>query len=591
MIRMEDVTDKILSELNDEMTEEERNIKIKEFSDELTEMAIEDTYYKARVVDMFNNNQFFLFVHIIYKDVRFVGAPPSAMGKFGGDTDNWMWPRHTADFALLRIYTAPDGTPASYSEENIPLKPNYYLPVSTKGFKDNDFAMIMGFSGSTNRYLTSFGLAETMNIVNTLRHDIRTVKLDIIKEDMLKDDLVRIQYASKAARVSNYWKYSYEQNKALRRLNTMGIKKDIEKKFIRWASENPERQQKYGDALNIIEQVYNNRKELTEARMYMFEGLLTGAELPMFAYRNRNLLEALESKEQEKIDEAIENARQSAENFYKDYNPGTEKRLIAAMYKYVYENMDKKYHPEVFETIEKSYKNDFEAYAEDIINKSVFGTEEAFMSFLDRPRLRKLRNDPALNAGMSVFYSYREINEQFRELSKELPRGERLFVDGWLQINDDKFLYPDANSTIRITYGTVGGYEPRDGVVYDYYTTIEGVMEKKDQDCHEFYVPERLTELYNNKDFGDYINDKGELVTCFITNNDITGGNSGSPVIDAEGRLIGVAFDGNSEAMSGDIHFETVLQKCINVDARYVLFVIDKYANAQNIMRELNVVR
>lgn len=590
LIRMEDVTDKIIPKLDYSMTEDERNEIIKEISEEIVEKAIEGTYYNARVVDMFNRNQFFLFVHVIYEDVRLVGAPPSSLGKFGGDTDNWMWPRHTADFTLFRIYTAPDGSPAGYAEENIPLKPNHFLPVSAKGFEENDFAMVLGFPGTTNRYLTSFGLAETMNVTNVLRHNIRTVKLDVIREDMLRDDKIRIQYASKFARVANHWKYSYEQNKALRSLNTMGVKKDIESKFTEWVNQSPDRQEKYGETLEIFENAYTNRKDLAIARMYYLEGLISGPELPMFAFRNRGLLDALNSKDDDKIAEAIENAKNMAEDFYKDYNPCTERKVIVALFEYVYNNMDKKYHPEIFETIRNSFKGDFNAYADRLFSRSVFANKESFMNFLERPRSRTLERDLALIAGNSIVETYRNINREFGQISEGLARGERLFVDAWLQINDDKHLYPDANSTIRLTYGTISGYEPRDGVVYDYYTTIDGVMEKEDPKSHEFYLPQRFKDLYNDADFGKYLNGENKLVANFISNNDITGGNSGSPVMDSKGRLIGVAFDGNSEAMSGDIHFETELQKCINVDTRYVLWVIDKYANAQNLIEEMNIV-
>lgn len=590
LVKMEDVTDQILPELDYSMTEAERGEIIKKLSDEIAEKAVEGTDYDARVVDMFNNNQFFLFVHIIYKDVRIVGAPPSSLGKFGGDTDNWMWPRHTADFTLYRIYTGPDGSPADYSENNIPLKPKHYLPVSAKGFDENDFAMVIGFPGGTSRYLTSFGLAETKNVTNVLRHNIRTVKLDVLREDMLSSDKIRIQYASKFARVSNHWKYSYEQNKALRNLNTMGIKKEIEKKFTDWVNQSQDRQEKYGETLEIFENTYTKRKDLAIARMYYLEGLISGPELPMFAFRNRGLIEALNSKDDEKISEAIENAKNMAENFYKDYNAGTEKKVIAALFEYVYNNMDSKYHPELFETIENSFKGDFDAYVERLFSRSIFADKESFMQFLDKPRVKRLERDLALIAGNSIVDTYRNINREYGEISENLARGERLFVDAWLQINQDKHLYPDANSTIRLTYGTISGYEPRDGIVYDYYTTIDGVIEKEDPESHEFYLPQRFKDLYNDGDFGKYLNDEDELVANFISNNDITGGNSGSAVMDAKGRLIGVAFDGNSEAMSGDIHFERELQKCINVDSRYVLWVIDKYANAQNLIEEMNIV-
>lgn len=586
LVRMEDVTGQILSQLTDDMTEEDRNKKVQELSKEIADKAIEGTNYNATVKSMFNENQYFLFVHIIYKDVRLVGAPPSSMGKFGGDTDNWEWPRHTDDFAIFRIYTAPDGSPAVYAAENVPLKPKHYLPVSNKGIKDGDFAMIMGFPGTTERYITSYGLEETMDVTNKLRHEIRDVKINILRDEMASDQKIRIQYASKYASCSNYWKYSNEQNKALKQLNTMGVKKDIEADYRNWAKN---KDSKYAEALPLIENAYKNRKPYAVARMYVMEGLLTGPELPYFAFRCSSLIDILKKKDSENLDKLTEAVRAQAASFYKNFNPDTERKIIAAMFEYVYNNIDKEFLPDFFSTIEKKYKGDFNKYANDMFAKSVFASEEKLNAFLDKPNAKTLEEDMAMIAGKSIFNKYREINGLFWSNSEGLEKGERIFTDGILKMNPNKLMAPDANSTIRLTYGNVGKYDPRDGVTYDYYTTIKGVIEKEDPASTEFIVPERLKELYAKKDFGSYINEKGELVACFITNNDITGGNSGSPVINANGELIGIAFDGNSEAMSGDIDFEENLQRCINVDIRYVLFTIDKYAGAKNIIDELKI--
>lgn len=590
LVRMEDVTDKILSELNDQMTEQERQTKISEISKKLAKSATEGTYYDAYVADMFNSNQFFLFVYVIYKDVRLVGAPPSSMGKFGGDTDNWEWPRHTADFSMFRIYTGPDGKPAKYSKDNIPLKPKHHLPVSIKGVNEGDFAMVLGFPGTTDRYLTSFGLDETMNITNALRYSIRDVKVNILREEMQSDREIRIKYASKYARLSNYWKYSNEQNKALKKLNTKAVKLEIEAKYKAWAQNQSDN--KYLEALSLIENAYKNRAPYAIARMYYIEGLISGPELPLFAYRTSNLLALLESKDQDKINAEIANLRKSAESFYKDYNPQTEKRVLAAMFKHVFDNLDKEFHPDFFENIiVKKYKGNFDKYADDVFKKSIFATKEKLLAFLDKPNAKTLKTDMMFVAGNSIMTKYREINTAYWNKSEGLDRGRRLFVDGLLQMYPDKKFYPDANSTIRLTYGTISGYKPRDAVEYRYYTTLTGVIEKEDPTSDEFYVPQRLKELYYAKDFGQYANASGELVTCFISNNDITGGNSGSPVINGEGHLIGIAFDGNSEAMSGDIDFEENLQRCINLDIRYALWIIDKYAGAKNLIDEMTIVK
>jgi len=604
LVSMEDVTKQVQAVLNDDMSEKERSDAIKAISKEIADKAMEGTYYSAYVADMYNSNQFFLFVYVVYKDVRLVGAPPSSMGKFGGDTDNWMWPRQTADFALFRVYTAPDGSPAPFSKDNIPLKPKHFFPVSAKGIQEGDFAMIMGFPGTTDRFLTSYGLEETMNITNKLRREIRDIKVNILREEMASSQKIRIQYASKYASTSNHWKYAYEQNKALKRLNTMGVKKQIEADFTKWANANSD--PKYKEALPLLEKSYNNRKTYMEARMYLIEALLNGTELPRFAHQCSQLFE-METKGEIKnandvVKNVVEKLKVAGANFYKNYNPETEKKLMIALFEYAYKNMNREYYPEFFLTVEKKYKGNFTKYVNELFTKSVFATEEKFNAFLEKltsktntissvKDLAKLHSDLASITGRHIVNKNREVSALIQKDAENLNKGKRLFVDGILQINEGKNIAPDANSTIRLTYGTVRQYDPRDGVTYHYYTTLKGVMEKEDPTSTEFYVPAKLKDLYNKKDFGNYTNDKGEIVACFITNNDITGGNSGSPVINAEGHLIGLAFDGNSEAMSGDIDFEKNLQRCINVDVRYMLFIIEKFAGAKNLIEEMTVVR
>ncbi|MDD2386180.1 MAG: S46 family peptidase [Bacteroidales bacterium] len=587
LVKMEDVTDKVLAEITADMSEDDRAAKIKEISKGIVAEATKENLYDAYVTDMFDNNQFFLFVYVIYKDVRLVGAPPSSMGKFGGDTDNWEWPRHTADFSMFRIYTAPDGKPAAFSEDNIPLKPKHFLPVSNKGVKNDDFAMILGFPGTTNRYLTSYGLEETMNITNKLRFEIRDVKIKILREEMKSSQKVRIQYATKYARCSNYWKYSEQQNKALKQLNTIAVKKDIEKQYEKWANNN--KTEIYKETLGLIETAYKTRQPYAVARMYLIEGLISGTELPYFAYQCSGLISALDSKDEDKIQKNIQIIKVAGDEFYKDYNPDTEKKVIAALFEYTYNNLDKQYHPDVFQLIEKKYKGDFGKFVDKAFDKSIFATKESFNEFMNNPKSKTLQNDMMMNAGTSILKKYREVNALFWSSSDGLDKGRRLFTRGLMYMNDGKLMYPDANSTIRLTYGKVGKYDPRDAVAYDYYTTLKGVIEKEDPNSTEFAVPKKLKDLYYAKDFGPYANEKGELSVCFITDNDITGGNSGSPVINAEGHLIGLAFDGNSEAMSGDIDFEENLQRCINLDVRYALFIIDKYAGAKNLIEEMDI--
>ena len=591
LVRMEDVTDEVKAALSDDMSESERARAIQEVCSRIEKKAVDGTIYNAQVKSMFNGNQFFLFVHIIYKDVRLVGAPPSSMGKFGGDTDNWSWPRHTCDFSMFRIYTAPDGTPAEYSDANIPLVPKHYLPVSNRELKDGDFAMVMGFPGTTNHFLTSYGLEETMNITNKLRYEIRTVKINVLREEMAASQETKIKYASKYASCSNYWKYSNEQNKALKNLNTMALKKDIERTYSIWAKD---KDPKYAAALSQIAEGYAARAPYQEALMYYSEGLLQGPELLLQSVRVYSTLQSMnDPRYAEMKDGMIEAIYADAEEFYKDYDMNTEKKLMAEMMKYVYKHLEMKYMPDFLVNADKKFKGDFSKYVEDMFSKTVFASKESFMKFMQKPELKKLEKDPLTKAANETYQKYVEIRRMIpKESSDNLQRGIRNFTDGILQINKNtKLMSPDANSTIRLTYGNVKAYDPKDAVSYSYYTTLKGVMEKEDPTSSEFMVPKHLKDLYEARDFGPYANSKGELVTCFVTNNDITGGNSGSPVLDAEGNLIGLAFDGNSEAMSGDIDFEENLQRCICLDSRYMLFVIDKYANAQNLIQEMDIVK
>ncbi len=588
LVRMEDVTAKVKEALTDEMSESDRQAAIEKVSKMIADEAVKGTQYNATVKPMFNDNQFFLFVHIIYKDVRLVGAPPSSMGKFGGDTDNWSWPRHTCDFSMFRIYTAPDGSPAEYSKDNVPLSPKHHLPVNAGEIKDGDFAMVMGFPGTTDHFLTSFGLEETMNITNKLVYEIRTVKINILREEMAASQATRIKYASKYASCSNYWKYSNEQNKALKALNTMGVKKEVEKEYMQWASRqtNP----KYSRALDLIKKGYAARATVEEAQLYLREGLLSGPESPLFAFRISNTFKKVLENDPKADLSFIQGY---IDNFYKDFDVNVEKRLVSSLFKYVVDHMNPDYCPQFLLDANKKYKGKFDEYTEKLFSKSIFADPEKLAKFMNKPNIKTLDKDPLVQVGNNIYEAYVALGDQVpQEVQDNLERGIRDFTDGILQINDGKKLMsPDANSTIRLTYGNVKSYDPRDGVSYHYYTTLRGVIEKEDPESSEFAVPARLKELYNKKEFGRYANKDGELPTCFITNNDITGGNSGSPVINGKGQLIGLAFDGNSEAMSGDIDFEENLQRCICLDSRYMLWVIDIFAGAKNLIEEMDIVR
>ena len=594
LIRMEDVSDRVNRELSDEMSEADRNAAIKEICTKIADEAKRGTYYDAMVKPMFQGNQFFLFVHVIYKDVRLVGAPPSSMGNFGGDADNWSWPRHTCDFSMFRIYANPDGSPAEYNASNVPLHPKHHLPVSIRELNDGDFAMVLGFPGTTDRFLTSYGLKETTDITNKLTHELRDIKIEILREEMQASQSTRIKYASKYANCSNYWKYTAEQNKALKALNTMQLKQDLESDYRAWART---QQPKYGQALGLIEDAYALRRPYQKAMLYVAEGLLTGTELPFNAYRLGLAIErALGEEDYDTRMAQLEMVKQRAADFYKDYEPSVERRIMKSYYNYVFANLESRYRPDFMNTAAKKGGkkfSDFNDYVDKMFDKSVFATKEAFDEFMKKPDIDKMHKDMIYIAGEQSYEKYIEINNLIPESSRDdMARGMRDFTNGLLQMASGKRLMaPDANSTIRCTYGNVKAYSPADGVDYRYYTTLLGVMQKEDPNDHEFIVPERLKKLYNEGDFGRYANKRGELPTCFVTTNDITGGNSGSPVINGNGELIGLAFDGNGEAMSGDIDFEENLQRCICLDARYMLWVIDKYAGATNLIEEMTIVK
>jgi hypothetical protein len=592
LVRIEDVTARVLEGLNDQMTERERNAKISELSKAIQSEATQGTGYDARVASFFNGNEFYLFVYEVFRDVRLVGAPPSSIGKFGADTDNWMWPRHTGDFSLFRVYTGPDGKPASFSDENIPMKPRHHLPVSLDGYEKGDFAMIMGYPGSTDRYLTSWGVNLAIEISNPTIVKIRGKKLDIMRKDMDANREVAIKYASKYAGVSNYWKYFIGQTRGLKRLKVLEDKQKIENEFQVWVNADPVRMEKYGKVLSDIEAAYKTYGEYTLQRWYFIESVMRGAEVMTLAQSFTGLGNELGEKapSQEKIDRMKEALGKSVERHFKNYNRPTDVKLLSAMLQMYYENVPVQQQPEAFRQMVEKNKGDFKVLADRIFARSIFADEAKVRAFLEKPGLKVLKKDPAYTLSVMMVEKFRENQKNLEEANEMLERGNRLFVAGLREMQPERKFYPNANSTMRLTYGKVLDYYPADAVHYNYFTTLKGVMEKEDPDNWEFVVPAKLKELYEKKDFGPYAMDNGQMPVAFLSTTDITGGNSGSPVINGKGELIGLAFDGNWEAMSGDIAFEPELQRTISVDIRYVLFIIDKYAGAKNIINELTLV-
>jgi len=591
LVRIEDVTKKMNSKLNDEMTESERNQAIAAEATKIREKAEEGNHYRATVAPFFSGNHFYLIVYEIFTDVRFVGAPPSSIGKYGADTDNWMWPRHTGDFSMFRVYMGPDGKPAAYSEDNIPYKPKHYLPISNKPLKKDDFAMIFGYPGGTSRYMTSYGIDNVLSITHPNRIKIRGLRQDILLEDMLANDKIRIQYASKYSGSTNYWKFSIGQKAGLERLNIKGKKLKMEKRFTEWLNQKNKRKDKYGEALGLIEKSLQATTAYSNANQYIGECFNRSVEIIGFAGRTNALYNLMKNSpdNSERIKSTASRLKRAVPGFFKNYSAKTDQKVTAAMFKLFYEDVPKEFHPDILAKINERVNGDFASFAEYLFNSSIFASEDKINAFLDDPKLEVLENDLALLCAQSINKKAVEIGSFVNQYNADLAKGRRLYIGGILEMDKDKVLYPDANFTMRLTYGKVGDYEPRDAVIYKHYTTLKGVMEKEDPNNWEFVVPPKLKKLYEAKDYGSYATN-GEMRVCFTTNNDITGGNSGSPVINGNGELLGLAFDGNWEAMSGDIAFETELQRCINVDIRYILFIIDKYAGAQNLIDEMTIV-
>jgi len=578
--KISDVTADILGNVPSTAGEAERNRIVQENIKSVQTRMFEENPDKECIVrPFFGNNQYFAFVMEVYEDVRLVGTPPSSIGKFGGETDNWMWPRHTGDFSVFRVYADKDGKPAAYSPENVPLRTDKYLKVSLKGYDEGDFAMVMGFPGSTKRYMTSYEIDDMLNVSNPNRIFIRGERQKILKEDMAASDRVRIQYASKYARSSNYWKNSIGMSRGVKKLGVKAKKEAQEAEFRKWADCQPETQ--YATALPLIRESVVSSSSVNHDRQYLAEAFLTAIEI-LSPARSLMMQQAIE-------DPAT--AKKAFADWYKDYNEPTDRKVAKRMLAIARENM--KTLPSFYaDIVDKNFGGDTDAFADWLYDNSIFASEEKVMALLDDFSPEKVAADPAVPVARSVMDMYRALSERTAADNEKYNEGHRLYIAGLMAMHPEKAWASDANFTIRLTYGQVLPYDPQDGVKYGYYTTLKGVMEKEDpENPTEFTVPEKLKELYAARDYGQYADRRGELPVAFLSNLDITGGNSGSPILNGRGELIGLAFDGNWEAMSGDIAFEPELQRCIGVDVRYVLFVIDKFAGAGWLLDEMTIVK
>ena len=587
VVKITDVTDEVNKQVKEgKITEEQtfdrrvlNNIGLQLFKADNIEGK---EYMYPQLLPYFEGNKFYLVYYKKYTDVRLVATPPNSIGKFGGETDNWMWPRHTGDFSVFRIYADKNGNPAAYSKDNVPLSTPKYLNVALTGFEDGDFAMIMGFPGSTSRYLTGEEVKQRMYHQNEPRIAMRDVTLKIIREEMAKSEDIAIKYANKQARISNYWKNSIGMNKAIVDNKVVETKLAEEAEFKAWAQKNGK-----NEYVDVVEKINACVEEMnrTQYLTTVTSELIMNVE---FIYRNL-------AKENGKLLEKPETLEETMKNIYnwlheRDYNHDIDRRIAKEVLPLYFELTKPEERNDYLNEVYAKYKGNLEKYIDHVYENSILANEANLKKFLKKPTLKKFEKDPAVLLRTAVFESYSKLSAKNAEFAKVMNPLHKTYLKGLMEKANGAPVYPDANFTMRLTYGNVKSYQPKDGVTFNYYTTLKGVMEKEDPNNSEFIVPARLKELYEAKDYGRYAMANGEMPVAFLTTNDITGGNSGSGILNADGELIGLAFDGNWESLSGDINFDDNLQRCINVDIRYVLFVIEKLGNCKRLIDEMTIV-
>jgi len=592
LVRIEDVSDQVLEDVDEDMSEEERNKVIQEAIKEVEKQATEGTNYDAVTKPFYYGNDYYMFVYETYKDIRLVGAPPSSIGKFGRDSDNWMWPRHTGDFSLFRIYADKDNEPAKFAESNKPYQPKKHFKISLEGFKEGDFTMVMGYPASTEQYLTSHGVSLIKDVRHPHRIAIRDKRLEVMNKYMSKSESIKIKYAAKQSGASNAWKKWKGVIRGLERFNAIEKKKSLEKNFNQWVARKKNREKKYGNLLKSFEKTYKEAKPFYMARDYFVETGYYGIELVSFANQFSNLLKA-ENKED--ISKAKERLTSLAQNFFKDYVVAIDREICPMMLKSFRQHTKEKFHLPVFQTIEENYNNDVNNYVSYLYEESMFADSTACYNFIENYTMEDssaIKDDPGYKLARNYFNVYgKKIRPGYMEVNEKLDSLYRYYVQGLKQMKTDETFWPDANFTMRVAYGEVRKYSPKDAVVYDYYSTMEGIMEKNRKGIKDYTVPERLKKLYEKKDFGQYAREDGSMPVCFLATNHTSGGNSGSPVINAEGELIGVNFDRNWEGTMSDIMYDPSQCRNITLDIRYALFVIDKFAGASHLIEEMDIVK
>lgn len=593
-VRMDDVSKRILSQVNDKMTEDERMAAINREIAKIEQENNEGGKYVVSVRSFFEGNEYYYFVYQDFQDVRLVGTPPDMIGRFGGDTDNWEWPRHTGDFSMFRVYTDKNGNPADYSTENIPMKPKYHLSVSLKGYEDGDFSMILGYPGRTNRWMPAGGVEQNINYSYPAWVEGSKLGMDVLKKYMDADQKVRLDYASRYAGLANYWKNRAGMIEALKQHKTVDAKRKIESEFTKWANKNSERKAKYGDIVEIINNYYDKTNESARHDNYLMT-ILRSSSFAALPYSLGGTLEQYANENEAKRAEMRPAIEEMIQNIFEGTNMPLEEDVLAAQLHLYYTKAAKGGLAPYVKEVGDQSKGDFKNYVKNTFSNSIFTKKDELLKYLDNPVASKISGDELYNLSTDLMTRYRAETPEDKSLKDSYSKAFRLLVEGLRESGLSPIEYPDANSTLRLTYGKVIDLPLGKGKVndakYNYYTTLKGTIAKHKEGDAEFDAPQRLIDLYNKKDYGQYADKNGELWINFLTDHDITGGNSGSPVLNGNGELIGIAFDGNIEAMAGDVIFDPKLQRTISVDIRYVLFVVDKYAGAKNIIDELTLVK
>jgi hypothetical protein len=582
---MEDVTDQIAPQVPLVLSEIQRELAIDSISDELIKKYEDDPFTTARVVPFYSRNRYYVVLYDVFRDVRLVVAPPSSVGKFGGDTDNWMWPRHTGDFSSFRVYAGKDNKPADYSQSNVPYKPRYVVPVSLTGVTEGDYAMTVGYPGSTQRYISSWGIRQRMEAENKPRIEVRGAKQAIWWDAMTRNDTIRIKYASKFAGSSNYWKNSMGMNEALTNLGVLAEKEELEGRLNSWINSSPANKARYDSTLVMLRDTYTGSDKMSLYTTYFLETFNNGIELIRFA----NTILRFDTEGTEADKQAFINDRLIES--YKNYEPKLDRKVLPVLMKLYAERIPEQYFPDIYSKINDEFGGDYEKYADWLFTNSKFTSLDSLIELLKSADTQELTKDPAMELALSTTDMGYELSGQMMSSYEKILRGERELMAALMEMDADKTFYPDANFTQRMSYGTVEGYWPRDAVWYNYYTTSKGIMEKQKPGDPEFNVQDYILDDIRSNDFGPYADKDGVLRVNFLSNNDITGGNSGSPVFNGKAELVGLAFDGNWESLSGDILFEPEMQRTISVDIRYVLYMIDKVMDAPHIVKELKMTR